>query len=121
MKKETFKTIKLLIKIILLKVIYQPESSKTALDLLSKTFKKGEKGVLKKVLKKGVFPAQMKIVNVSPIVKKNNSLDKENYRLKLASFHIFQKFMNRSYTNKLTTSLARNSYLTSAVLEKITT
>ena len=61
-------------KNLLLKVTFRPESLKIVLNLFWTNWQ------IITALKKGFFPAELKIANVSPIIKRNNNLDKENYR-----------------------------------------
>ena len=63
-------------------------------------------------LEKGNFPAELKITDFLLIFKKNNSLDKENYR----PVSIFSNLLKVLYKNKFTISLAENSHLTYVVL-----
>ena len=50
-------------------------------------------------LKKGVFPDDLKLADITPIFKKEHSLNKENYRPVSILPHI-SKVFERIYTNK---------------------
>ena len=52
---------------------------------------------------KGIFPAQLKRTDTSPIFKKHNRLDKENYGPVIVFFHTCQNFIKELYSIKLTT------------------
>ena len=74
----------------------------------------------KNCLKKGVFPSDLKVAVITPIFKKEDSLNKENYRPDLLAYYLIgQKCLKGLYTNKLIV-LWKGFHITYVALEKIT-
>ena len=70
-------------------------------------------------LKNGVFPDDLKLVDITPIFKKEDSLNKKTIYLS-AYWLIYQKYLKGFYTNKLIVLWKTSFHLTYAGSEQIT-
>ena len=70
-------------------------------------------------LKKGIFPDDLKLANITPIFEREDSVNKENYRTATYCL-ICQKCLKGLSTKKLTVLQRASFHLTYATLEKIT-
>ena len=57
--------------------------------------------IINDCIEKGIFPDDLKLADVSPIFKKEDSFKKENYIDRLAYYHICQKSFKGFFINKL--------------------
>ena len=69
-------------------------------------------------LKNGVFPDDLKLVDITPIFKKEDSLNKKTIYLS-AYWLIYQKYLKGFYTNKLIVLWKTSFHVTYAGSEKI--
>ena len=76
-------------------------SSESTVNVLHRLFNEA--------IAKGVFPDNLKLVDVTPVFKKHNPFDKKNYRpvsVLLTIFKIYEKLMQRPINNYMTNNLS---------------